>query len=129
MGGVGLASTFDWDSERINYESVRKNFDELDLVERLRQDTIHCDKCGHRLVIDCRLDGIVYCKCSIANTCASRTAKIIAPSHGGKPYEKPWQPYMERQNMIIWRREEQSGLFAYKGNELYIIRKFFISNL
>lgn len=116
LGGVGLASTFDWDSERINYESVRKNFDELVLVERLRLETIHCDKCGHRLIIDCRLDGIVYCTCSTANTCASRINNFTSPN--GKQcetYEKPWQPYMERQNMIIWRREEQPGLFAYKG--------------
>lgn len=121
LGGVGIASAFDWDSERINYESVRKNFDELELVARLRQETIHCDTCGHRLIIDCKLDGIVYCTCSTGNTCASKAAKLAAsaaPSHGGKSceaYEKPWQPYMERQNMIIWRREEQSGLFAYKS--------------
>lgn len=118
LSGVGLAFAFDWDSERINYESVRKNFDELELVARLRQDTIHCDTCGHRLIIDCKLDGIVYCACSSGNTCASKAAKLATPSRGGKlceTYEKPWQPYMERQNMIIWRREEQPGLFAYKG--------------
>lgn len=118
LSGVGLASAFDWDSERINYESVRKNFDELELVERLRLETIHCDTCGHRLIIDCKMDEIVYCACNVNNTCASRAAKWSTQSHGKPPetYEKQWQPYMERQNMIIWRREEQPGLFAYKGN-------------
>lgn len=117
FSGVGLASAFDWDSERINYESVRKNFDELELVKRLRLETIHCDKCGHRLIIDCKMDGIVYCTCSTGNTCASKVSKLNVPSFGiqCEPYEKQWIPYMERQNMIIWRREEQPGLFAYKG--------------
>lgn len=117
LSGVGLASTFDWDSERINYESVRKNFDELELVERLRLETIHCDKCGHRLIIDCKLDGIIYCTCNANNTTASKAAKLPTKSFNMPPetYEKQWLPYMERQNMIIWRREEQPGLFAYKG--------------
>lgn len=119
LSGVGLASTFDWDSERINYESVRKNFDELELVERLRIETIHCDKCGHRLVIDCKIDGIVYCSCNSGKTYALKAAQFAATQSIGKTnetYEKQWQPYMERQNMIIWRREEQPGLFSYKGN-------------
>lgn len=123
FSGVGLASTFDWDSERINYESVRKNFTELELVERLRLETIHCDICGHRLIIDCKIDGIVYCACSKGNTCASRASATAAAASAGaaksakqcQAYEKPWQPYLERKNMIIWRREEQPGLFAYKG--------------
>lgn len=116
LSGVGLASAFDWDSERINYESVRKNFDELDLVERLRIETIYCDKCGHRLVIDCRMDGVIYCNCSTDNTTKAKLNVTIE-----KPcetYEKPWYPYIERQNMVIWRREEQPGLYAYKGISL-----------
>lgn len=129
FSGIGLASTFDWDSERINYESVRKNFSELELVERLRLETIHCDICGHRLIIDCKIDGIVYCTCSKGNTCASRAAQSSAAvaasaaatgssaSKQCEAYEKPWQPYLERKNMIIWRREEQPGLYAYKGNK------------
>lgn len=113
FSGVGLASAFDWDSGRISYDSVRKNFDEIELVKRLRVETIYCDTCGQRLVIDCKIDGIVYCTCAKGNTCASR-AVAVKPSQI-QPYEKPWQPYMERRNMIVWRREHQPGLFAYKG--------------
>lgn len=25
-----------------------------------------------------------------------------------------WQPYIERQDMLIWRRQESGGLYAYK---------------
>lgn len=116
FSGVGIVSAFDWDTERINYESVRRNFDELELVKRLRLETIYCDTCGHRLIIDCKLDGIVYCSCSIANTCASKAAILKSTSSSAsQPYEKDWYPYMERQNMVIWRREETPGLYAYKG--------------
>lgn len=101
FSGVAFAAAFDWDSERINYESVRKHFDELELVKRLRIETIYCDKCQERRVIDCKLDGVVYCSCSNQNT------KIIA--------DNCWRPYMERQEMIVWRREERPGLFSYKG--------------
>lgn len=127
FSGVGLATAFDWDSERINYESVRKNFDELELVARLRLETIHCDTCGHRLVIDYKVDGIVYCACSKGNTCASRAVQPSTKTVG-KQYEKPWTPYMERKNMIIWRREDQPGLFAYKGSWNGKITKIFHEN-
>lgn len=121
FSGVGIVSAFDWDSERINYESVRKNFDELELVKRLRLETIYCDACGHRLIIDCKLDEIIYCCCSTDNTCASRVtiSKSASPS-ALKSYEKDWYPYMERQNMVIWRREHAPGLYAYKGKYTYI---------
>lgn len=121
LSGVGIATVFDWDSHRINYESVRKNFDELELVKRLKLDTIYCDKCGHRLIIDCKLDGIDYCWCSSDNTCSAKAAKLAnankmeSSSSKNLPYENQWQPYIERGNMIIWRREEQTGLYAYKG--------------
>lgn len=117
FSGVGIISAFDWDSERINYESVRKNFDELELMKRLRLETIFCDECGHRLIIDCKMDGIIYCSCSNSNTCAAKSPRMQNFGSGTQcqSYEKEWQPYMERQNMVIWRREEEPGLFAYKG--------------
>lgn len=127
FSGVGIASAFDWDSERINYESVRKNFDELELVKRLRQETIYCDTCGHRLIIDTKLENIVYCSCSTGNTCASKAAikKLTSSSPSQQPYEKDWYPYMERQNMVIWRREQDRGLYAYKGN-IFILDSYTI---
>lgn len=118
FSGVGLAAAFDWDAERINYESVRKNFDELELMKRLRIDTIFCDSCGQRLIVDCKIEGIEYCSCA-QNTSASKVAKadFLVSQNKIQPqaYEKPWIPYLERKNMVIWRREESPGLFAYKG--------------
>lgn len=104
FSSVGLAAAFDWDSERINYDSVRKHFDELELVKRLRAETIFCENCRQRRVIDCKLEGTAYCACPNSNSKA-----VPAPK------ETSWQPYMERQDMIVWRREERPGMYAYKG--------------
>lgn len=95
-------------------------------MKRLRMETIYCDTCGHRLVIDCKLDGIIYCTCSTNNTCAAKAAysKATMSNKQCESYEKEWQPYMERRNMVIWRREAEPGLFAYKGdlNPLYCFK-------
>lgn len=110
FSSVGLAAAvFDWDSERINYDSVRKHFDELELVKRLRSETIFCDKCRQRRVVDSKKEGTVYCTCPNSNT------KAMATNTSKDSMEKSWQPYMERDEMIVWRREERPGMFAYKG--------------
>lgn len=109
FSSVGLAAAFDWDSERINYDSVRKHFDELELVKRLRSETIFCDECRQRRVIDAKKEGTVYCTCPKSNTKAMQTPT------SKESMEKPWLPYMERDEMIVWRREERPGMFAYKG--------------
>lgn len=108
LSGVGVAGGFDWDMERINYDSIRCHFDEIDNMERLRKDTIYCVTCGKRLIIDYKLEGIVYCNCTNSVSCT----KYVASVNGE---EKPWQPYLERKNMIVWRRQERPGLYAYKG--------------
>lgn len=109
FSSVGLAAAFDWDSERINYDSVRKHFDELELVKRLRAETIFCDKCRQRRMINGKKEGTVYCTCPNSNT------KVVASNES---IEKSWQPYMERQEMIVWRREERPGMYAYKGESI-----------
>lgn len=102
LGSVGVYA-FDWDSERISLETMRMQFDELDNVRRLKKDSIICSNCNRRKIIDCRVEGIVYCTCSKDNlkyaTCNNNE----------------WKPYLERKNMIVWRREERPGLYAYKG--------------
>lgn len=78
------------------------------MVERLRVETIYCAKCRQRRLIDQKVDGIIYCKCG--NVQAAEVTKQVSS-------ERPWQPYLERENMIIWRREERPGLYAYKSKE------------
>lgn len=108
LSSVGCAGAFDWDLERISYDSIRRHFEEIEYMQRLRKETIFCTSCGRRLVIDYKLDGIVYCQCSNSVSFTDKSKKC-------KDEEKPWVPYIERKNMIVWRREERPGLYAYKG--------------
>lgn len=126
---IGVIGAFDWDLERISYESIRRHFEEVDSVKRLLKDTIYCVNCGKRLVIDQRQESIVYCSCA---TPMSNSAKMSKPSEkmtvvNAENGEKPWRPYLERQNMIVWRREERPGLYAYKG--IYFQWKFSDQNI
>ncbi|KAG4069007.1 hypothetical protein HA402_008318 [Bradysia odoriphaga] len=101
LGSVGVYA-FDWDSERITLDSIRMQFDEMDNIRRLQKDSIICSNCNRRKIIDCRVEGIVYC------TCSKEILKYAACE------DNEWKPYLERKNMIVWRREERPGLYAYK---------------
>jgi hypothetical protein len=94
--------TFDWERERIQKEEVQEYFDEFDKIQGLQKDTIFCEKCNKRKLITSKISGIEYCdkKCSGVN--------------GGPNQSNGWEPYLERSNMITWRREQQDGHYAYK---------------
>lgn len=114
LSSVGLCA-FDWDKERIPYDTLKQHYDEIDFVWRLQNETIVCSSCNRRRVIDYKVDGIEYCLCS--------KEKLKKYNNGGKtevtsPVSKcfsEWVPYLERKNMVVWRREEKPGLYAYKG--------------
>lgn len=109
LSSVGLV-TFNWDTNRIAYDSVKAHLDELEYIRNLQKETIICSVCNNRIEIDCKVDGIDYCSCpkDVAN---KRKTVYSDP----KNKKRRWQPYIERKNMIVWRREEQNGLYAYKG--------------
>lgn len=121
-GVASLGEAFDWDLERIGYDSIRRHFDEIDNVQCLRKDTIYCVTCGKRLIIDYMHEGITYCQCVNPRVCTKNI-----PTNTGE--EKPWKPYIESKNMVVWRREERPGLHAYKGIYLFIDLTCLISML
>lgn len=133
---VQQASDFDWNIERIAYDTMRPHLDEIDFVRELQLATIVCSCCERRTVIDARIDGIEYCTCSrqdLQHAAASASAPgkspksaKTAPKTGAQKTStttttpavdrfSEWKPYLERQNMVVWRREERPGLYAYKG--------------
>lgn len=114
--GASSAVTFDWEAERISYDAMRPHLDEIEFVRKLQQATIVCGVCRRRTLIDARIDGIEYCTCGgnkakkptvVTNAAKTTTDKVMNFSE--------WIPYLERENMVVWRREERPGLFAYKG--------------
>ncbi|XP_055692419.1 stAR-related lipid transfer protein 7, mitochondrial-like [Lutzomyia longipalpis] len=93
-----VAFTFNWNDERITLESVREHFEEINFVEKLKESTLVCRKCFKRRIIDKKIDGIEYCVCTDAH----------------KRCPSDWEPYLERQDLIIWRQMQPCGKFVYK---------------
>lgn len=69
--------------------------------------------CERRKIIDARLDDIEYCNCTKETLQKAKSDNAKNPTSTDKYTE--WKPYIERKNMVVWRREEKPGMFAYKG--------------
>ncbi|KAM3957663.1 LOW QUALITY PROTEIN: uncharacterized protein ACR2FA_008374 [Aphomia sociella] len=86
----------------ITDEELEALLTELDGVEKLSKTTLFCTCCGKRLVVDKKLPGIRYCACKDISRCEESS--------------EGWEPYMETEDVIIWRKEYKpgQGLYAYK---------------
>lgn len=111
MSSAGLF-LFDWDKERISIESVKEFVDEFNDINKLKSETIECPNCAKRKLFDVKVDTIDYCNCG-----KDKNQDALNSTD--------WQPYIERKRMIVWRKEEKSGLYAYKGFFFFLIIFFF----
>ncbi|XP_073964269.1 stAR-related lipid transfer protein 7, mitochondrial-like [Choristoneura fumiferana] len=85
----------------ISDEELEALIQDLDGVDELSRATLFCEGCSHRLVIDKRHPGVLYCTCD--------------DTHPPGASEDGWIPYMEAEDVVIWRKEyKPGGLFAYK---------------
>ncbi|KAL0808556.1 hypothetical protein ABMA28_013001 [Loxostege sticticalis] len=88
--------------QNITDEDLQALLTELEAIEKLSQATLYCTTCGKRLVIEKKQPGVRYCAC--------KEPKPQEESSDG------WVPYMEEEDVIIWRKEYKpgQGLYAYK---------------
>lgn len=110
MSAISLL-TFDWERERIKMESVEEYFEEFDNIQDLQENTIVCPKCNKRKLIgNNQVSGIDYCS---------------RKDHGNEiKRDVTWEPYLERKNMITWRKEEKDGHYSYKSKILTYFNSF-----
>ncbi|XP_070170562.1 stAR-related lipid transfer protein 7, mitochondrial isoform X4 [Polyergus mexicanus] len=97
-------TVYDWNRDRISDEEINRYNREIEGIHRLRDSTVVCAKCHLRIVIDIVQPNVKYCKCNgVQSSVASNQ-------------DYSWQPFIERQDMLIWRKKEpdSGGLFAYK---------------
>lgn len=117
--GLALSASilvaYDWNKERIEFESVKNELKEFEFVERLKMKII-CRLCSKRILIgNLKLDGVEYCCCDRKQLEVLRLAeKENGHAEANAEDENGWEPYIERHKMITWRREVRPGLYAYK---------------
>lgn len=75
---------------------------EIDYVHRLEEVTLFCPVCHLRRMIDRRREGISYCNCRQSGGKVELTSM------------DEWEPYLERDNILIWRQPQGQGQYAYK---------------
>ncbi|XP_015110043.1 stAR-related lipid transfer protein 7, mitochondrial [Diachasma alloeum] len=100
FSSVGV-TMFNWERDRIDNEELYSYANEIETIHKLKETTVVCEDCRQRLVIDKAQPGVEYCEC-----------KGKAARGSGDH----WEPFIERRDMLIWRREEPGtgGLYAYK---------------
>lgn len=104
MSAVGV-TMYNWEHQKIGDEELNSYKQEMDGIHRLKESTVVCAKCHLRIIIDSPRPGIKYCTCHDTRPTATTYQDLDG-----------WKPFMEREDMLIWRREEPDtgGLFAYK---------------
>ncbi|XP_063706521.1 stAR-related lipid transfer protein 7, mitochondrial [Culicoides brevitarsis] len=112
---VSILGAFDWNKERIEFDTVKDELKEFDFVERLKMKII-CRVCSKRILIgNVKVEGIEYCSCDREQQEVLRLAeKRNGHADATLDDEENWEPYIERHKMITWRREIRPGLYAYK---------------
>ena len=98
VSAAGLFSIEDWNNHRIVIDDELKNyFEEFDNINRLR-------------------------KVKVANASGSMTAASCFNENAEENFDcmqdelDLWEFYVQKDNMITWRREEGEGNYVYKGN-------------
>lgn len=110
MGAAGLCA-FDWDKERLTLDDSAKYFlEEFDRIDRLKAQAEFA-KSGKTP--------------TNSNGNNQNNAKTIAPTadeeiqvNRDKKEMESWEFYVQRDNMITWRREEEEGHYSYKGENV-----------
>lgn len=104
LSAVGLFA-FDWDKERIKIDdTLQEFFDEFDRIE--------CLKSQAKLMFDGSKKSPSSCDQANIN------------KHYLVNDSESWEFYVQKNNMITWRREEEDGHYAYKGelcNEISLV--------
>lgn len=106
----GVVLMFDWNKHRINESYMKEHYMDLEYIDYLTLLTLTCDICHKRLVIDNPVPNTVYCQCPGAK-----------PVYNKKFGTCPWMPFIERKDLLVWRREQEEhpGLYEYKMYGLY----------
>ncbi|XP_022904431.1 stAR-related lipid transfer protein 7, mitochondrial [Onthophagus taurus] len=91
FGAMGITA-YNWDQNRISDDEIKQHTNELDYIRKLRGKTLTCQTCSNKAVLPC--------------SCPSNK----------KTYNSydDWTVFIEKNDMIVWRRLRPSGSYEYK---------------
>jgi len=94
-------SSYNWNKEKLPDHEMIKHYKDIDFCSRLKVETLSCQECGKRLKVDYILPDNEYCTCNVTKQ---------------PGYVDGWTPYVERKDIIVWRKEHElkKGLYHYK---------------
>lgn len=96
LGAVGISS-YNWEKNRITEEEFKKHIAEFDYIDVLKENTI-CLSCASSKRSN---NNTSLCKCGTTGQLPN------------KSYDE-WTPFIEKQDLIVWRRSHASGQYEYK---------------
>lgn len=107
---AGSMLLFDWNKNRIDEKYMRSHYLDLEYIKYLTNLTITCSVCHKRLVIDSPSPNVDYCSCNGTK-----------PVYNKKVGTCPWVPFLERQDLLVWRKEQDHnpGMYEYKVYGFY----------
>ncbi|CAH2002178.1 unnamed protein product [Acanthoscelides obtectus] len=112
LGAVGV-SAYNWKDDRIPLEDIKQHQGEFDYVQLLKENTICmlCDPSSKTTI------NTSVCECGTAGK-----------PDTSKSYDQ-WVPYLERDDLVVWRRPHPSGLYEYKklfANRDYVFKRRYL---
>ncbi|XP_067012150.2 stAR-related lipid transfer protein 7, mitochondrial isoform X2 [Anabrus simplex] len=99
-GAMGITA---YSGEKISDEEMQSCMEELEFIYNLRDSTMTCNDCHKRQVVDIQIPNIIYCQCPGSKPVADKSQD-----------DSQWIPFIERQDLIVWRKMEDQGHYSYK---------------
>jgi len=103
---ISNSTSYNWKKEKPDDEDLAKYYKEIDICNEIMKQTLLCKKCGNRLRIEETNPNTTYC------TCPNAPSSVYGKTVDGCD----WKPFLERGDIIVWRREHASlaGMWEYK---------------
>nr|CAI5835225.1 unnamed protein product [Callosobruchus analis] len=112
LGALGV-SVYNWNENRIPLEDLKAYQNEFEYVQVLKENTI-CMLCDPSQKTT---NNVNICECGTAGKPDSK-----------KSYDE-WVPYLEREDLVVWRKPHPSGLYEYKklfANRDYVFKRRYL---
>ncbi len=69
---------------------------DIEKARELISKTLMCPSCNKRLMVNAEVEGVEYCQCSVS---------AGKKQYGVQTEDIPWQPFLEKPGIIVWRQE------------------------